>query len=195
MISLDPQYITDLVIFARNGDADAFAELYMATCQKQYHFAYNYLKDEELAKDAIRRTYVLALKHIAALTDTDLFLSWLNQITFRVCLRLRKKSQKPLNEMIVYDYEDLEQMPPEDLEPEEYRIRIRGQELTIRQVLSLPFTESQVLILRYHDQLKLRDISRLMDLSTLSVRRYLANGCRQLQQLAKSAGKGEDYVT
>lgn len=93
MADLDHQYIASLAEYAKMGDSDAFAELYMATCQKQYRFASGYLKDEGLARDAVRDTYVYALRNIAALKDTQLFLSWLNQITFRICLRLEKKKQ------------------------------------------------------------------------------------------------------
>ena len=77
MADLDHQYIATLVDFSRRGDSDAFAELYMATCQEQYHFAYGYLKEEKTARDALRDTYIFALKNISALADVNLFLPWL----------------------------------------------------------------------------------------------------------------------
>ena len=51
MSELDYNYIAGLVEHALTGDSDAFAELYAATYQKQYTFAYCYLKDEFLAQD------------------------------------------------------------------------------------------------------------------------------------------------
>ena len=184
MADLDHQYSASLAEYAKMGDSDAFAELYMATCQKQYRFASGYLKDEGLARDAVRDTYVYALRNIAALKDTQLFLSWLNQITFRICLRLEKKKANASGELAVRDCEEPEQQPLEDLEPEESVIFIDGQDFIIRQVMNLPFTESQVILLRYYNGLELRDIARLMDLRTGSVKRHLANGCRKLKHLA-----------
>ena len=183
--NLDQQYIASLADYARSGDSDAFAELFMSTCQMQYRFALGYLKDEEKAKEAVRDTYVIVLKNIAALRDPNLFLSWLSQISFRVCLGLREKSRGALDKIPFYDEEELKRQPMEDLNPEECSVRIDGQEFIIRQVMSLPFTEAQVVILRYYNQLELWDSSRLMDRRTGTVTRHLANGRRKLRQLSK----------
>lgn len=45
MEALDYKYIAKLVSRAQIGDTDAFAELYAATYQRQYLYAYHYLKD------------------------------------------------------------------------------------------------------------------------------------------------------
>ena len=69
MMDLDYQYIASLVEHTKEGDSDAFAELYVATYQKQYRFACQYLRDEYLAQDAIQETYILVLKSINTLKD------------------------------------------------------------------------------------------------------------------------------
>ena len=94
MEALDYKYIAKLVSRAQIGDSDAFAELYAATYQRQYLYAYHYLKDEYLAQDALQETYVLALKNLAKLKEPTLVISWLNQINFRVCYNLHKKQQR-----------------------------------------------------------------------------------------------------
>lgn len=187
MSDLDYQYLASLAAYAREGNSDAFAELYAATYQNQYRFACSYLKDELLAQDAVLDTYLLALKNIAALKDTNLFIPWLNQIMFRVCFRLQKKKQPEENNII--EYEELEKRPPDDLDPEEYIIRIDGHDFIIRQVMNLPFTESQVIILRYYNHLEIGEISRLMDMSRSAVRKYLSSGCKKLA-LLKSEKRG-----
>lgn len=164
--NLDQKYIISLAEHARSGDSDAFAELYMATCQRQYCFAYGYLKDEQRAKEALRDIYVIVLKNIAALKDPNLFLSWLNQISFQVLLGLQKN-------------------------PEEYTILIDGEEFVIRQVINLPFTEAQVILLRYYKGLKVPDIARLMNLRSNTVRRHLSNGCQKLYQWSKKQKGGD----
>ena len=79
MATLDYNYVADLVVNAQTGDSDAFAELYAATYQRQYHFAYTYLKDEYLAQDALQETYIIALKNLSKLKDPMLLIAWLNQ--------------------------------------------------------------------------------------------------------------------
>lgn len=101
MEALDYKYIAKLVSRAQIGDSDAFAELYAATYQRQYLYAYHYLKDEYLAQDALQETYVLALKNLAKLKEPTLVISWLNQINFRVCYNLHKKQQRYYSEMII----------------------------------------------------------------------------------------------
>ena len=102
MAELDYDYISTLVSRARTGDSDAFAELYAATYQKEYRFAYNYLKDEYLAQDALQETYILALKNLYTLRDSKLFISWLNQINFRVCFNMHRKQNRFDQELSVY---------------------------------------------------------------------------------------------
>ena len=183
MADLDYQYIASLVERAKENDSDAFAELYVATYQKQYHFACNYLRDEYLAQDALQEAYILALKNISYLKDPSLFISWLNQITFRVCFNMQKKQKKHAEELTDYGPEYERSQRYQGSDPEEYIIRVDQKGFIIRQVLSLPFTESQIIILKYYNNMKLKDIAKLMDMSLSSVKRYLNSGRKKLSLL------------
>ena len=63
-MELDYDYLAKLVECTQMGDSDAFAELYTATYQKQYRFAYQYTKDSYLAQDILQDVYILVLKNI-----------------------------------------------------------------------------------------------------------------------------------
>ena len=104
MVVLDYNYLADLVINAQNGDSDAFAELYAATYQKQYNFAYSYLKDEFLAQDALQEIYITALRNLSKLRDPMLLIAWLNQINFRICFHLHQRQERYNEELIGFDY-------------------------------------------------------------------------------------------
>lgn len=110
MSALDYNYVADLVVKAQNSDSDAFAELYAATYQKQYQFAYSYLKDEYLAQDALQETYIIAFKDLSKLKDPLLVLAWLNQINFRVCFKMHQKQKRYSAE--IADYENFDGEPP-----------------------------------------------------------------------------------
>ena len=75
MAKLDYKYISRLVLQAQSGSSDAFAELYAATYQEQYAFAYQYLEDEYLAQDALQQTYIQSFREIGTLSDAALFLA------------------------------------------------------------------------------------------------------------------------
>ena len=63
-MELDYDYIAKLVRKTQAGDSDAFAELYTATYQSQYRFAYQYVKDSYLAQDILQEVYILVLKNL-----------------------------------------------------------------------------------------------------------------------------------
>lgn len=182
MADLDYQYLAALVIHAQNGDSNAFAELYAATYQKQYRFACRYLRDEYLAQDAIQEAYTLALKNISTLRDPQVFVSWLNQITLRICVNMQRYQQQySANHVQLDDMQIHPEAHPSE-SPETMTISIDEKEYLMRQVLSLPFTESQVIVLRYYKDMKIDDIARLMNISRSSVKRYLKSGQEKLSQ-------------
>lgn len=188
MEALDYKYIAKLVSRAQIGDTDAFAELYAATYQRQYLYAYHYLKDEYLAQDALQETYILALKNLVKLKDPTLVISWLNQINFRVCYNLHKKQKLYNSEMVIDNDAVLEEsLDAGDLfyhdSPEEAVIKVDSKDYLMKQILNLPFTESQVILMKYYQNLKLNDIAQLMDISRSSVKRYLASGQERLAKI------------
>lgn len=199
MATLDYNYVADLVVNAQTGDSDAFAELYAATYQRQYHFTYTYLKDEYLAQDALQETYIIALKNLSKLKDPMLLIAWLNQINFRVCFHLQKKRKRYDAELIDYDSTDEEtdsiqtdlapHMTQRNINPEDLVVRIDSKEYIMNQILKLPFTESQVVILKYYQELKVGEIARLMDISRSSVNRYLSSGKTHLEKILRQGGE------
>ena len=54
-MELDYDYIAKLVRKTQEGDSDAFAELYTATYQSQYRFAYQYVKILILHRTSCRK--------------------------------------------------------------------------------------------------------------------------------------------
>lgn len=183
MAVLDYNYIGSLVENAQVGDSNAFAELYAATYQKQYRFSYRYLRDEYLAQDALQETYILALKHIAELKDPKLFVSWLNQINFRVCFKMHQKQQKFNAELSEYENNsDVYRNKVED-NPEQQVVKVDQDEYIIRQVMSLPFSESQAILLKYYNNMKIDEIAKVLDCSKSTVKRYIKNGQGRLKSL------------
>ena len=177
MKPLDYKHIARLVSRAQEGDSDAFAELYAVTYQREYQFSLRYLKDEYLAQDALQETYILALKNLTKLKDPTLVISWLNQINFRVCYKLHQKQQRYAEEMIdataALDNLESTKDGTHIASPEDTLIRIDTREYLINQILNLPFMESQVILLKYYQNMKLDEIAQLMDIIRSSVKRCL----------------------
>lgn len=175
-------YIAGLVNKVKQGDAQAFAELYTMTCQKVFSYAGKYLRDEYLAEDAVQEIYVLAYKNLDKLKDPHLFIAWLNQISFRVCYDIDKKRR---GEATDYDTEILEEVISSNIKdsPEELAfVKDRSKRLS-EAVQSLETTERQLIELRYIYNKKIDDIVFMTGLSKSTVKRHINKALEQLQKI------------
>lgn len=172
---------------AQEGDSDSFAELYLATYQQQFRFSYRYLQDEFLAQDALQETYILALKNLTTLRDPNVFVSWLNQINMRVCFAIYRREKRQELQMERFDLLTvLNHEKRGDLDSPEVRaLKQDEQERLVKQIMQLPFSESQVIILRYFRGMKLEEVAELMQISLSSVKRYLESGRKKLADKMK----------
>ncbi|MBQ0078450.1 MAG: RNA polymerase sigma factor [Eubacterium sp.] len=172
MATLDYNYIESLVNMAQRKDSNAFAELYAATYQMQYAYSCHYLGDPVKAQYAVQETYIKALRGITTLRDSKLFVPWLNQLNFKVCFTLINEHNPEKN----------------GIEVEREPIVIDGRQFRIGQVLALPFTEAQSIILHYYNGMNDKEIARLMDISRGSARRAIRNGTGRLAALMGEGG-------
>lgn len=183
MDTYDYDYLAALVEKSRNGSDAAFSELYEATRQKQYAFAVKYLNDKHLAQDAVQDAYILALKNLSKLKNARLFVSWLNQITFHVCFRIKTRQNK--YDQVYLDPASFELKNhmdfapgPEDMaEKADYNAYLR------RTIDELPASESIVLKLMYYDNMTIDEIVSLTGMSRSTVKRRLNSGRDRLKSI------------
>lgn len=190
MAELDYDYIAQLVVQAQKGSSDAFAELYAATYRRQYQFACKYVKDIFLAQDILQETYILVLKNLSKLKNPRLFVSWINQITFHVCFDYNEKYKIQSNEL---NNESIDLNPKSFFhvsDPEQLFEDLSSKQEIMDRILSLPPNESQAIILKYYNDMKLEDIAMAMDISRSSVKRYIASGLKALKRQMKHAAEG-----
>ena len=174
MSVLDIQYIADLVLQAQEGDSNAFAELFAATHQKQYAFARRYLHDDFAAQQALQSAYIQALQQITRLREPALFVVWLNQLTLRACFA-RHADNTPRGVSLA---------PA----PEGQAILLGGSAYSVRQVMTLPFSEAQTLLLSHLCGMRPGAIASLLEIPRGDVRRYMASGSKRLKALSAKGG-------
>lgn len=180
MAELDYQYLASLVEKTKAGDSNAFAELYAATYQKQYRFAYHYLKDEYLAQDAIQEVYILVLKNISKLHDAKVFVSWINQINFRICFDMSQKQNRHIQELNATVVLEITEELDVAANPEQTIAMKDEKAYILEKIRALPMYESQAIIMRYYNNMRLDEVASAMDCSRSTVKRYLASGREKL---------------
>ena len=187
MDNLDFEYLNELVIKARQGSSNAFAELYTATYQRQYAYSYRYVRDEHLAQDALQESFIRVLKNIGKLEKPELFIAWLNQINFHVCYDMKKQRGFSAGEVDIEEMHDLASTAPT---PEEEAVEVDYNRYILRQVESLPMTESQVILMKYYQNMSLDEIAEQLNISRSTVKRYLKSGKEHLEKLVSREGGG-----
>ncbi|CQR56988.1 sigma-70 family RNA polymerase sigma factor [Paenibacillus riograndensis] len=81
---------------ARQGDAEAFAQL-MAHCRGMaYAVSYDMLKDVHLAEDAVQEAFLEAYLNLQKLSEPAAFPGWFRTIVVRQCQRTLRRKRHPL---------------------------------------------------------------------------------------------------
>lgn len=84
-----------LIVAAKKGKVEAFAQLMGRFKGKVYRQAYAMLNDESEAQDVAQESFVKAYYSLGKLKSEYAFVSWLTQIVFHLCYdRLQKKKKE-----------------------------------------------------------------------------------------------------
>lgn len=100
-----PYFDLTKIIRFQNGDQNAFEEIYEYYKEHIYFMAYQYFKDEEMAKDIVQNTFMIIAKKIHTLQSPEAFFVWMEQIAYRCCLQETRKRKSRKSDGIV-EYND-----------------------------------------------------------------------------------------
>ncbi len=166
MDRLDTKYLETLVLRSQAGNANAFAELYTATYQGEFAYAYKNVGDRDLAKRVLRDTYGRALREITHLTEPDMVLAWLYRLNFLISQQLLNKNrEEKLDESMTID----------------------GHTYYVTQLIrNLPMTEAQVLIMHYYQGYSLKAISSMVGISSRELKWNMRGGRNHLKKLMRN---------
>ena len=96
--------LTSAVAAAQNGDLEAFGRLVASFQGAAYALAYGWLRNKELAEEAVQDAFVEVFFSLSSLRQPTAFPGWLRVIVFRCCDRLSRGKQPqtvPLEEVAV----------------------------------------------------------------------------------------------
>ena len=134
-----------------------------------YRFAYSYVRNEDDALDIVHDAICKSLTNVSTLKNIDNIKPWIYQIVSNCAIDCIRKNKKyvSLNEdlqelnAIKYDtYEDIDLQEALERLPEKYRI---------------------VIILRYFEDMKIRDIAQILKENENTIKTRLYNGISKLK--------------
>ncbi len=84
----------DLVVAARGGDREAYADLVRTRGDRLFGIAQRILRDVDRTEDAVQEALVIAWRDLPGLRDPDRFDAWLHRLLVRSCISEAKRERR-----------------------------------------------------------------------------------------------------
>jgi len=170
---LETGRLTELVVKAQRGDADALQELYLDAFRSVFHFALRMVKNPEDAEDITQEVFITVHEKISGLREPAAFYKWLNQITANKCNDLLRKykgiaSLDDDEEILALIDDDPNNMPDKAIDDEDTRRIILGT------IDALPDGQRACVLLYYYQQCTIAQIADALELNENTVKTRLS---------------------
>lgn len=179
--SIDIKYVKLL----RQGNADAFEEIFRFYKDSIYYFSLSFVKNKADAEEVVQDTFIEALKHIHTLEKTSSFHSWLHKIAYNKSMTLCKRNSR--NVQIEGDF-DLENILEEEGDPANMVSRNELISTIQKEIESMPANLVRVAQLRYFDDFTTKEIAEILDIPEGTVKSRLKKVRRIIQPKLSSRG-------
>lgn len=183
----DYKHITELVSRIRMQDEDAFTELYNYMYQRVYFMAFSIVKDEYLAQDVVQETFINVYNNVKKLERDMSFIAWINRIAYHCSLKLLVK-----NETVSISHESAEWGKQgaaiDNHEPLEPILSKEKAQTIMRYILELSPEYRIVILLKYYEDMKVKEIADCLECSVGTVKSRLNRGKAVLRK--QMSGRG-----
>ncbi|WP_078415030.1 RNA polymerase sigma factor SigW [Priestia abyssalis] len=169
----------------KKGDQDAFAEVVEYYKDKVYQLCYRMLGNAHEAEDSAQEAFIRAYVNIHTYDSTKKFSTWLYRIATNLCIdRIRKKKPDYYLDAEISGTDGLNmysQIPADQKLPEDELEQLELQEHIQQEILKLPDKYRSVIVLKYVDELSLKEISDILDLPVGTVKTRIHRGREALR--------------
>ncbi|MBM7565018.1 RNA polymerase sigma factor [Paenibacillus sacheonensis] len=154
------------------GSKDAFISLIRESEQMMYAIGKGLLKNDADIADAIQETILKSYNGIGKLRDPAYFRTWLIRILINECRQTIRQNNKYIPLSISHAQGVIDASPSERMEMEDL-------------LAGLDLDHREVVVLYYLDDLSIKDIAQLLDLSENTVKSRLYRARAKLASLLK----------
>lgn len=161
----------------RQGDMQAFDELYARHRQPLFNFIFRLLQDVALAEDVFQETYMRVLENADRFNPRRKFSTWLYTVAHNLCMdELRRQSTSiPAEQMAA---------PPPARDPHDHLLK-REDQATAHQLLAAlqPHLRTVVVLRVLHDYSQ-EETAKIVGVPVGTVKSRLHHALKQLRQMA-----------
>ena len=158
---------------ARRGDRRAAAELLRALQDTIYRFALAQLRDDEAAREATQETAVRVLQSIHRYDGRSRASTWALGVALNVCRERRRQRSGVDHDLSLVPSPDAPEAPVEARD---------DADLLRTKIDRLPPRQREAVVLRYFEQLSVRDTAEAMGCSEGAVKASLWQALRRLRR-------------
>ena len=165
-----------LIEKCKNNDSRAQMQLYDLYCKAMFNTAYNFIKDDAIARDVMQEAFIKAFKKIGAYNGQASFGSWLKRIVINQSLDWLKKKKiatVELNEEVAY-------LPDND--PWEVDNEI-SMSMIYKCIEALPQKCKNVVKLYLLEGYDHQEVAQILEISEVASRSQLSRGKSKLKEL------------
>lgn len=170
-------------------DARYFSQLYRRYANKVYGKCISILKNDAAARDAMQDIFVKIMLNLGNFGEKSQFSTWVYSITYNYCIDAIRKKKK---EKTLFS-EDIERTPDvaADEVPDQFLLEMDMQNL--KAVLeALPDSDRLILIMKYHDDMSIRDIAEILSKTESAVKMKIKRAKEKAKELFETKFKREE---
>lgn len=183
--------LIELVCAAQNGEEAAATDLYNAFQKDLYYHILKTVNDPTLAEDLLQDTFIEILETINNLNEPAAFLSWSKQIAYHKCTAYFKRRRDILadeNEdgLSIFDTieeDNAEFIPDEALDKADLKQTIHAM------IDELPEEQRSALLLRYFDEISVKEIAEIQGVTEGTVKSRLNYGRKAIKEAVEGYEK------
>ncbi|NMB40855.1 MAG: sigma-70 family RNA polymerase sigma factor [Firmicutes bacterium] len=175
------------IISRAQDNPGSFAPIYDHYFPKIYNYIYQRVQNTQLTEDLVSETFYKALANINQFKwQGRSFASWLYTIA-----RNQVIDQYRRKEPLILDESKNELMAPETSNPENKALDKVTQEEIFKTIKMLTPDQQDALLLRFQEDLKIREIAEVLGKNEGAVKALLFRGLKSLRKKLKEGGYNE----
>lgn len=153
-----------------------FEQLYDRYSDKVYRKCLSFVKDDAKAEDFTHDIFLKLVLNLSSYKETAKFSTWLYSITYNYCIDQTRVSKKYAEVGLADNFD----MPDDDDDAE--IAELEAQQLNKAMKLILP-EEKSILMMKYQDDLSIKEISESLDISESAVKMRLLRAKEKLRKV------------
>lgn len=182
---MENQIDTELVALARNGDKQAFGQLVERYESMAKRVAVGMVANEDIARELVQEAILEAYLSLDHLRDNTRFKSWLYGIVLNVCrsyIREQKSNPYSLEALMGGMYLDRVSFSDGVLDPEVVVVERERYGAVLDAVQALSAKDRTAILLFYYEQLSIREVAAILEISVIAVKGRLHRARKQLKE-------------